>query len=189
MFLQTQRMSGRGSKITVIEPCHYLDFFKELKGRQDIELWFKAYLAVSVSGGCRVSETLSIKAGEIDSQGHFKVRVLKKRTEAPIYRPCILSPDALSIVQEYINTKQLTPFERLFKFNRSTVHRQIKKHFGSDACSHSISRHSHISWLLHNLNIPIHKVAVEMAMLTHVVDAYNHANIEVEQANRFKKPA
>jgi hypothetical protein len=97
----------------------------------------------------------------------------------------MLCPTALQIVKDY--AKNLNPFDLLFKMHRSTIHRHIKKHFGNDACSHSIARHSHISWLLHDQEISTEKVAVEMAMLTHVVDAYNHANIEVEQANRFRK--
>lgn len=183
MFLKTQRMSGRGSKITVIEPSQYLEFFETLKVTQ-MDPQFKAFLAIAVSGGCRVTEALNLKVGHIDNEGHFKIKVLKKRTIEPVYRPCMLCPVAFQIVKEYI--KDLNQFDLLFRMHRSTVHRHIKKHFGPDACSHSIARHSHISWLLHNQDIPTAKVAVEMAMLTHVVDAYNHANIEVEQANRFK---
>ncbi len=184
MFLKTQRMSGKGSKITVIEPSHYLEFFEAIKADQSMAPEFKAFLAIAVSGGCRVSEALSLKAGHIDSEGHFRVKVLKKRTIEPIYRPCMLCPVAFQIVKDYV--KDMNQFDLLFSMHRSTVHRHIKKHFGSNACSHSIARHSHISWLLHNQEISTEKVAVEMAMLTHVVDAYNHANIEVEQANRFK---
>lgn len=185
MFLKTQRMSGKGSKIVVIEPGHYLEFFLTLKVNENITPEFKAFLAIAVSGGCRVSEALSLKVGSIDSDGHFRVKVLKKRTLEPVYRPCMLCPAAHQIVKEYLVGRNA--FETLFTMHRSTVHRHIKKHFGSDACSHSIARHSHISWLLHDQDISTEKVAVEMAMLTHVVDAYNHANIEVEQANRFKK--
>lgn len=187
MFLQTQRMSGKGSKITVIEPSQYLEFFLTLEVNENMDPQFKAFLAIAVSGGCRVTEALSLKAGHIDSEGHFRIRVLKKRTEEPVTRPCMLSPVALEIVKDYIARLKIGTFENLFNMHRSTVHRHIKKHFGFNACSHSIARHSHISWLLHNLGISTEKVAVEMAMLTHVVDAYNHANIEVEQANRFKK--
>jgi hypothetical protein len=97
----------------------------------------------------------------------------------------MLCPDALGIVREYV--KDMHPFDPVFTMHRSTIHRHIKRHFGPDACTHSIARHSHISWLLHGQNLSNTKVGVEMAMLTHVVDLYNHANIEVEQANRFRK--
>lgn len=198
MFLQTQRMSGKGSKITVIEPSQYLEFFETLKNDSSMDPQFKAFLAIAVSGGCRVSEALSIRVGSVDSDGHFKVKALKKNrkkknkftgivthSDREVIRPCMLCPTAHQIVKEYC--KNLNPFDLMFKFHRATVHRHIKKHFGPNACSHSIARHSHISWLLHDQNISNVKVGVEMAMLTHVVDLYNHANIEVEQANRFKK--
>lgn len=187
MFLQTQRMSGKGSEITIIEPSQYEVFFQWLKDNQALDLEFKAFLSVLISGGCRISEVKSIRSGDIDTQGHFRVKVLKKRTEEPIYRPCILCPVALSILNEYRITKSLSDFDILFKKHRSTLHRQIKKHFGKSACSHSIGRHSHISFLLHNLHISTELVAVEMRMLTHVVDSYNHANVQIEQLTRFKK--
>lgn len=186
MFLETQRMTGRGSNIKIIEPSHYLEFFQDLYSNSKIDAQFKAFLAVAVSGGCRVSEALSLKVGHIASEGKFKVKVLKKRTLKPILRSCLLSPIAHQIVREYIESKQLNTFSDLFTMHRSTVHRHVKRTFGDNACAHSIARHSHISWLLHSLEIPTAKVAVEMAMLTHVVDSYNHANIEVEQANRFR---
>jgi integrase len=197
MFIEAQRMTKQGSKIKVIDPNHYLEFLSELTTNQSMPLWFKAFLAVAVSGGCRVSEALELKVGVINSQGQFMVRVLKKNhkkqdknkdtQKKDRYRQCQLCPDALLIVQEYILIRNLTPFEKLFNKNRSTIHRQIKKHFGELASAHSIARHSHISWLLHGQKLHVAYVAAEMDINSHVIDLYNHANVGLVQSERFKK--
>ncbi len=184
-FHTTQRMTGRGSDITVIEPSKYLQFFKEIKDNKTMDNDFRAFLALGVSGGCRVSETLALKAGSISPTGSFQVRVLKKRTVAPVFRTCQLCPMALQIVQEYIQERNLKKSDLLFKMHRTTVHRRMKKHFGPEACSHSITRHSHISWLLHSQKIHVAGVSAEMKILSHAIDYYNHANIADVQRKRF----
>jgi integrase len=188
LMMQSERVSGKGSEITVIDPRFYETFFEELKARSDINIAIRAFLAVAVSGGCRVSEALGIKVCDIDDQGNFKVRVLKKRKEEPIYRPCKLHPAAHEIVREYIRTKKLRYLAYLFSFSRSYVHRQIKKLFGEGACTHT-ARHSHFSWLLFTQKLSIMEVATEMKVRPHVVEQYAHLNVQVKQSERYRKAA
>ncbi len=186
---QTQRMTNKGSPITVIEPSRYLQFFEEIRHDEEMPLEFKAFLAVAVSGGCRVTEALKLPISAVSETGAFRVAVLKKRSVSQIYRTCQMCPTALAIVEEYLNgipVQKSGANELMFPYHRTTIGRWIKKKFGENACTHSITRHSHISWLLHDQNISTARVAIEMAVGSAVVDRYSHANIAVDQAKRFK---
>jgi len=179
LLIKSQRITGGRKPITVIDPSRVEEFFQRLRD-SDLPLLLKAFIAVSLSGGLRVSETLSLRPCNI-SDGIAKIKVLKKKVT--VYREFNLHP----IAQELLNQiKGVKNYARYFSFNRNTVYKQIKRVFGNGTSPHSIARHSHISYLLHTKNINHMKVARLMEINSHVVASYNHLNTRTELKKIWK---
>lgn len=174
LLIKSQRITGGRKPITVIDPDKIEEFFQRLTD-SDLSLPLKAFIAVSLSGGLRVSEALSLRPCDINDTGIAKIKVLKKKV--PVYREFQLHPIAQSLMGQL---KGIKHYSRYFSFNRNTVYKQVKKIFGEGTSPHSIARHSHISYLLHTKNINHMKVARLMEVGSHVVASYNHLNTRNE---------
>jgi integrase len=199
LLLQTQRVLGTRKPITIVNPIYYNEFFKRLRYASGVSLTMRALIGVALSGGLRVSEALSLRPCDFQlEEGFFKVRVLKKRKTITrtkrvgktiekytlathkVYRECKLHPLAIELIREYLESQSLKHFEHIFNFTRKCVHDHIRKMFGPHACPHSIFRHSHISWLLHEKKTPDITVASIMELSPRIVANYSHANRKAE---------
>lgn len=193
LLMRSQRISGTRKPITIINPTHYDAFFTWLK-ESNVKLPFKAFIAVCLSGGLRVSEALSLRRRDLNlADGFYRVRVLKKRSSVErhrvvdgveetyelvankVYRDAKLHPVAIQILQEYLDAWGIRSYDKVFPFQRNAVHKRVKRYFGKFACAHMM-RHSHISWLLHNQKLPDVTVSRILEVSRNVISSYNHVD-------------
>ncbi len=172
LLIRSQRVTGGRKSITVIDPSRIDEFFNRLKD-SDIPIHIKTFIAISLSGGLRVSEALTLRPADF-SDDIGKIRVLKKKAE--VYREFRLHPIAANLLEEYKKRKGINHFGYLFKFTRNHAYKQVKKIFGEGTSPHAIARHSHISFLIHSKGLHPMKVARLMEVGIHVVASYNHLN-------------
>lgn len=179
LLIQSQRVTGGRKPITVIDPSRLNEFFKRLAD-SDLGLQFKTLIAVSLSGGLRVSEALSVRPCDLDSD-IIKIKVLKKKV--PVYREFKLHPIAKTLLTKYRDTTPIKHFGKYFNLTRNQVYKLVRKTFGEGTSPHSIARHSHMSYLIHVKRLSQLKVARLMEVWPHVVASYNHLNTRKELKN------
>lgn len=197
LLLRSQRISGTRKPITIINPNYYHEFFTWLK-ESNIRIAFKAFIALCLSGGLRVSEALAVRRRDLNLEsGFFRVRVLKKSMTVKrsktingvektyhlaankVFRDAKLHPVAIEIINEYLRVSSIKVYDKLFPFKRNAVHKRIKRYFGALACAHMM-RHSHISWLLHAEKVADLTVARMLEISRSVISSYNHVDTQAE---------
>lgn len=177
MFLKSDRLSSKtGKTAKIVDPIHFTAFLEAVKNDEELPLWLKATIACGLCLGGRVSEVLSIKKNQIDSEGNVQgLKVLKKRRDG-ILRDGKLHPVALRIVQEYAKVRR--PHEFLFRgVTRQRVHRWVQKVFGSDP--HALFRHSFVSFLVHKGQEGL--VIARLLNLSSVSVAYGYTHISAQR--------
>jgi hypothetical protein len=169
LLIQSQRVTGTRKSITVIDPERINEFFERLEAT-DIDLQLKTIIAVSLSGGLRVSECLSLTPDSI-KENVARVRVLKKTKKDkkgnprnPVYRQFHLHAVASRLLNKWSEVRReqkggLRNFTKYFTVGRNNVYKQIVKILGPGTSPHSIARHSHMSYLLHVKGLSQMKVA------------------------------
>ena len=191
LLLESQRVSGTRKPITIVNPQKYNEFFEWLRD-SDLRLQRKAFIAVTLSGGLRVSESLGLRPRHFDlEEGFFRFGVLKKKKKLTrhkvfegkeityhlrtnkVVRDAKLHPIARDILLKYIDSFGIKYNDRLFPFTRRAALNQIKSVLGPKGCVHSL-RHSHFSWLLETEMVQ--KVAKLMEVQINVVPNYSHAD-------------
>jgi len=146
----------------------------------------KAFVAVSLSGGCRVTEVLSLRRSDVNlTAKESTIKVLKKKDEKfswqtgkklkvnKVYRTFPLHNVAIKYLAIVLQGKK--HFERIFSLTRNEVWKKLSLIFGGHFCPHSL-RHSHISERLHKRSEPIARVADVMKIDFGTVNSYNHIN-------------
>jgi integrase len=199
LTILSQRISGTRRPCLVIDPARYDEFFHRLKDAPGIDLEVKAWIAVSVSAGLRVTESLALRPADFDlAGGYFKVRVLKKREFIrskttgemlrvhKVTRDCKLHSVALELLTQYLTTVTRRHFESVFQFSRQHGFNLIRGIFGEGASPHTIARHSHMSWLLHEKEQSDATVARMMEVSQAVVSSYSHVNGRAKLDKLFK---
>jgi integrase len=195
LLMHTQRVTGTHKPITIVHPDKIDQFFEWLK-TAPIRLQDKALIAIMLSGGLRVSETLALRKRDFDfKEGFFRLRVLKKRkkiqktktvdgkeetyflTTHKVYRDAKLHPEAVKIVQEYIDFYGIRHHDRLFPMKRNAAYKHVKRIFGRHSCTHSM-RHTHASWLLNTMQVPLATAADVMKITPDKLACYNHADVK-----------
>ncbi|WP_413560738.1 hypothetical protein [Bdellovibrio sp. HCB209] len=169
--------------MAIVRGDKFVDLLNTVLADENIDREYKAFFAVCLSGGLRVSEGLALtKANFIEDDGclFFKVSVLKKRRHEE--RWCRVHPAAQSFVKEVLATKVGT----LFDWDPSTCLRRIKRHFQVEGiCNHSL-RHSAISYYLFEEK----RTKEETAKLCHVsskiIDTYAHLDERKVLKEMFK---
>lgn len=178
-------------KIAIVDYHFFDEFLTELRDAPDVLLRRKAIIALSLSGGLRITEALEMQRSDIDlSTNMFKITVLKKhRDSRPIIRDCKLMPIAAEIVKAYLEKYPSKNYEYIFaikdpkgeksektkKVSRQSAYNWVRKLLGPGACNHSF-RHSHISYLLHEKKLPHALVEAIMKVEPHVIHIYNQIN-------------
>jgi integrase len=189
MLLKDQRVNGTRRHLIIINPAQFESFFTALRNCTELNLELKTFIAVSMSGGCRLSEALSIQKHKIDLvSGFIKIRVLKKRERirgskgllidaAKVTREFKLHPIAQALLNDYLAGRSIQNYQRIFNLAPSTIKAAIVRVFGKGACNHSIARHSYISYLLHHKHFSVEAVAKLMCIGERVIASYNHLNV------------
>lgn len=108
------RFSGPLPKYFTKEEVHrILDQAKTDRDHLLIELLWRT--------GARISEALSIKAGDIDIYAKaIKIRTLKQRSNS--FRVVPIPRDLLNELQDYVKAKNLLPEDKLFDLSRGGAH-------------------------------------------------------------------
>lgn len=201
MLLKDQRVNGTRRHLIIIDPSQFEAFFGALRDSTELNLELKTFIAVSMSGGCRLSEALSIQRNKVDlNTGFIKIRVLKKRERirgskgllidaAKVTREFKLHPIAQALLNDYLSSHSVQNYQRIFSLAPSTIKATIVRVFGKGACNHSIARHSYISYLLHHKNFSVEAVAKLMCIGERVVASYNHLNVRETLENVFEVAA
>jgi len=185
----TQRKTGQRSKVAVIASENFEDAF-ECVAVSTLSVKEKAFILLSMSGGLRFTECQNVRVCDLKlEEGLAHIRVLKKKKKmkshttgkilkiSPVYRWISIHPSALRIIKQVIEQDGLPHFSRVFgDIKRSTLDRHIRELFGRNACHHSISRHSHITYRLHQLKESPQEVAEQMQITLDVASGYNHIN-------------
>lgn len=191
-LIMSQRTTGTRKPVAIIDPARHEDFYRALKMAPELSLMEKAIIAVSLSGGLRVSEALSLKPCNYNpNTQRFTVKVLKKPQYVrnkkhemikahEVNRVFQLHPVASELLQAYLKASPKKYLGYLFPVTRQYVFKKIKEIFGQHACPHSIARHSHITWLLHHRNRDVMSVSRLVAISPRIVESYNHINTEKE---------
>lgn len=157
LTLLTQRKSGQRRMLAILDPRRLDEAFAAI-ATCDESLEIRTYLAVALSGGCRVSEALALRPCDLALPlGTFRVKALKKRKQfrsrhtgrmlpcVPVIRLAGLHPVALQLLQEFLTLRGARHFEPIFRISSSTIDRALVRLMGEHACPHSL-RHSHISY-------------------------------------------
>lgn len=190
LLIQSQRVTGSRKPIVVIDPDRINEFFERLEV-SDLDLQFKTIIAVSLSGGLRVSECLSLSPCCVDGD-LVQIRVLKKAKKDrngnptnPTYRQFHLHAVAKRLLTQWAEARKkqhggLKHFSKFFTVGRNNIYKRMVKVFGKGTSPHSIARHSHISYLLHVKGLNLMKVAKLLEVVPHVIASYNHLNTKKE---------
>lgn len=160
-------------KIAVLKTELLQEFIKKVVADTSIDMEYKAFLLVTLSGGLRVNEALALTKEDFLDQGdelYVTVKVLKKRKEEE--RLVKVHPDAVSTVRLWLSTVVGKPF----KLSYRTTLRRIQDLVGlEEICNHSL-RHTLISFLLFERNL----THIKAAKLIHIgLDSmmhYSHLN-------------
>jgi integrase len=196
----TQRKNGQRSKIAVIKSENFNKAFGFVT-ESHLSLVEKTFLLLSMSGGLRFTECFNLRPVDINlKESTVCVRVLKKKKKKksiktgkmlkinPVYRWVSLHPLALKSLTELLEVKGLPNFARIFdEVKRSTLDRHIREVFGKKACHHSVSRHSHITYRLHELKESPQVVAEQMQITLEVASGYNHIHQKEMVRGTWKK--
>ena len=187
LLIDVQRGSKTQRKtITIIDPERLPEFFKALDIDPDLSDEAKAFIATALSGGCRVSEVLSLRRADYSlTKKEALVKCLKKKTEKvskktgkvlkinKVYRKFPLHSVAIKYLE--IVQKDVRHFGKVFTLDRKQLWLILSLKFGGHFCPHSL-RHSHISERLHKRGENIAKVADVMQIDFDTVGSYNHTN-------------
>jgi hypothetical protein len=146
-LMESERLnSSHGKKVVLVSPDKLDGFLSELEGDTELSDDFKAVIALGISIGGRIEETLSLKKSQIIGSLVKEIRVLKKKNKE-VYRDGKLHPIAERILGKVLSHKR--PHEFIFRgLNQAWVLRQVKKTFGENADTHGICRFTHISYLV-----------------------------------------
>lgn len=166
------RLNGT-KKIAVLKTDKLQEFISELVADTKLDRHYKIFLLISLSGGLRVTEALSLSKNDFSFQDgdiYVRVNVLKKQKEEE--RLIKVHPLAVRIVTEWLSGV----VGKLFKFSARSTLRWIKELTGlQEICNHSL-RHSLISFLLFERNL----THIKAAKLIHIgLDSmmhYSHLN-------------
>ena len=188
-LMTSERLASRkGKKVTLVDPAQLDRFLLELEADESIDLLFRAILAVGISIGGRIEETLSLKKGQITGSKVKSIRVLKKRNQA-VFRDGKLHPAAERLLARILPHRR--PHEFIFQSVRQAwVLRRVKITFGQGCDTHGICRFTHISYLVH-LGKEGLKIAAQMKFSS-VAVAYSYTAIrqaEIEDLYESEKKA
>lgn len=183
--MKAQRKNGTRRTILLIDPKRVPEFFVALD-MSNLSTELKAFIGVSLAGGCRASETLSIQRSHFQNNQIVNLKVLKKREEfknkkgenvtaKKVYRSFDLHPTTLKYLS--ILCKDKRRFSKLFNMNRSVVFKNLVSIFGEGFCIHSF-RHSHISYRLHVLKQSAQEVEERIKITSPILSSYNHINTQ-----------
>jgi len=186
LTLLTQRKSGQRRHLAIIDPLRLDEAFAAIQAAPE-SLEVRTFIALALSGGCRISEALALRPCDLDLPAQtFTVKVLKKRKSftsrhtgkelrcETILRQAGLHPIALQLLQEFSSTRGARHFEPLFRISSSTIDRALVRLMGEHACPHSL-RHSHISYQAHVLGRSELAVMDSMEISRSALPSYFHA--------------
>lgn len=178
-FLTTKRLTS-DKPVAIARGERFVALIEAVLADESINREYRAFFAVCLSGGLRVSEGLALsKTSFIEDDGmlFFEVNVLKKKRKETRY--CRVHPAAQAFVKEVLETKIGT----LFDFDSSTALRRIKRHFSVEGiCNHSL-RHSAVSYYLFTEHLSREETAKLIHINAKVIDVYAH----LDQRNLLKK--
>jgi len=172
-FYRSKRATGR-SNIAILKSGMLDEFIEEILKDDEIDIQLRHICAISLSGGMRVSEALSLRKNDIfvDEFGeiYFSVKVLKKKdfTERAIR----VHPSIVPYLMAYIQHKR--GFERIFTITRQTVGRSLKA-ICEGLTPHSL-RHSHVSYLLNETSLKTEQIGKLIKFSNSMVDRYAHVD-------------
>jgi integrase len=185
----------------VVKEENYKEFFARLKQATHIPLQFRAFMAVTMWAGMRVSEGLDLRPANFITKDTLEFKVSKrpeivtnrdgKELEAhQETRKVVVDDSVLALLEEWKQQRKFFTankhFSKFFSYTRRQIDHLCKKYFGEGACHHSIARHSRISYLLFKQDMPAVKVSSLMKMRIDTVDKYAHTDDEKEW-NKIKE--
>jgi integrase len=198
LTLTILRKSGQRRPITLLDPLKIEQAFAAIQAAPE-SLEIRTFLAVALSGGCRISEALALRPRDLDlAAGTFQVKVLKKRRSytsrhtgkelacTQVLRTAGLHPVAIQLLQELTSLTKPKHFEHLFKVSNSTIDRAIARLLGESACAHSL-RHSHISWQAHVLGRSEMEVMESMEISRSALPTYFHVEKTRYAQNLYRR--
>jgi integrase len=161
--------------VAVIAPDQFDAFLKKLIQDISIPEDLRLAIGVTVSGGLRANETLSIRRFDCEVDGDkvfIHTKVSKKRRA--MTRPILVHPEVAGLLKSVMLRKR--GLENLFDFGKSSFLKNIKKYLGKALDLHAL-RHSHISMLILHKNMSIPEVSKLMEISPEVVaGSYFHMN-------------
>lgn len=187
-LIESTRLTGTRKAILVVDPAQFDSFIVALAESAECPEPYRTLIGILVTGGLRVSEGLSLRARDFTEEGgklYFRSPVLKKGSA--LHRTCRVHPSLVPLVKARLAT--VRHYDALFPISRKTVWKWVRKVFGTDACPHSIARHSYISWLLHEKKVTPHEAARVVEVKVSTVEAYNHPNVKKRLDDLFDEAA
>jgi integrase len=186
LTLLTQRKSGQRRMLAIVNPLRLDEAFQAIRDSGE-SLEIRTFLALALSGGCRISEALALRPCDLDLPAQtFQVKVLKKRKSftsrhtgrelrcEAVIRTAGLHPIAAALLTEYLATRGARHFEPIFRVSSSTIDRALVRLMGEHACPHSL-RHSHITYQAHVLGRSELAVMDSMEISRSALPTYFHA--------------
>jgi integrase len=160
--------------VAVVSPMKFDEFLKILIKDISIPENLRLAIGISLSGGLRATEALSIRRFdcEIDPDGQVYIHIKVSKKRKPVTRPILVHPEVARLLKTVMMRKR--GLEKIFDFGRSAYLKNIKRYLGQALDLHAL-RHSHISMLILHQGMSIPEVSKLMEISVQVIqDSYFH---------------